>query len=189
MTTPRPRIPIVCAGQNSLHGDRLRFCFGQFARPFDSIFWSCPRPGARELRVTRGLFALRLVPIVPSFRANDFRQFGVEKDCARERSPRPAEIGLDGWRFTGDLAMREHKTERLLWRSRSRGDVAVPQNMYATILEEGSRGAKDKIDVPRDVTVFEILTPAVQQDRVLPTEEATVTKHDAIAIDANRQRL
>src|SRR5437867_12250125 len=61
--------------------------------------------------------------------------------------------------------------------------------MYMTIFEEGRRRAKDKIDVAGDVTVLEILPSAVYQDRVLPAEEATVAKHDAIAFDPNRQRL
>ena len=61
--------------------------------------------------------------------------------------------------------------------------------MYMTVFKPRGRGAKDKIDVPGDVAILEILPAAIDQNRVLPAEKAAVAKDDAIALDANSQRL
>ena len=56
-------------------------------------------------------------------------------------------------------------------------------------LEESSGAAEDKIDVTGDVAVFKVLPATIDEDRVLPTEEATLAKDSAVAIDANGKRL
>src|SRR6185436_2876897 len=61
--------------------------------------------------------------------------------------------------------------------------------MNATVFKESRGRAEDEINVSGDVTVFKILSSAIQKNRVLPTKEVTVAKHHAIAIDANGQRL
>src|SRR5215831_14119247 len=85
--------------------------------------------------------------------------------------------------------MREDKTKQLLGRSGGRGDVPVAENMYMTVFEKSRRGAKDKINVASDVTVFKMLAAPIQKDCVLPTKKAAVAKRDTVAIDTDRQRL
>ena len=49
--------------------------------------------------------------------------------------------------------------------------------------------AKNEIDVPADVTIFEILPAAIEQNRVLPADKTAVAKRGAVAIDPDRERL
>src|SRR5262249_19678151 len=58
-----------------------------------------------------------------------------------------------------------------------------------TTLEERGRAAENEVDVTGDERILEILTAAVEEDRVLPSKEAAVAKDDSIAVDAQRQRL
>ena len=61
--------------------------------------------------------------------------------------------------------------------------------MDVAFFEPGRRGAKNKIDVPADVTIFEILPAAIEQDRVLPAEKTAVAERGVVAIDADGERL
>ncbi len=47
-----------------------------------------------------------------------------------------------------------------------------------TTLEESGRGAEYEIDMTGDVAVFEVLPATIQKYRVLPTQKATVSKHE-----------
>ena len=85
--------------------------------------------------------------------------------------------------------MREDEAEGLIVGRRSGCDVAVFETVYVATLEEGRCAAEDEINVPCDVAVFKILSSAIQKNRVLPAEETTVTKYDAITVNANGERL
>src|SRR5262249_32449912 len=88
-------IPIVGACQHSLQRNNLCFRFSQLFCPFHTCTGVCTRSSIAKLCVARGLFTFRLVPVVPSFGANNFRHFGIEKNGARKRSPRTSEISPD----------------------------------------------------------------------------------------------
>src|SRR5262245_27887093 len=85
--------------------------------------------------------------------------------------------------------MREDKTERLVGGRRGGGDVPVTQTVKVATLEKRCGSAENKIDMPGDVAVFKVLAATIEQDRVLPSQKAAISKRNAITVDAQRQRL
>src|SRR5687768_9686156 len=104
-------------------------------------------------------------------------------------APRAAEVCPDLRRLARQAAVREDEAERLIVWRRGGGQVAVAQRVDVAALEEGGRRAEDEVHVAGDVAVLEVLTPAVEEDRVLPAEEAAVAEDGAVAVDADGERL
>src|SRR5215472_14434385 len=77
----------------------------------------------------------------------------------------------------------------MIVRCRRCGDVALSQTVDVAALEESSCPAKNEVDVPSDITVFKVLAPTIQKDSVLPTQKPAVAKNNAIAVNANCERL
>src|SRR5947209_13297737 len=185
----RLRVPAVRAAENPFDRDRLRFRPVQLARPGHARTRVRARPRAVVLGVARRLLALRLIPVVPAGGTHDLRHPCVEIDDAGERTPRSAQVGSDRRRLARDTAVREDEAERLAFGSGGGGDVAVSEAVYVAALEEGGCAAEDEVHVARDVAVLEVLPPAVEQNRVLPAEEAAVAERDAVAVNAQGERL
>src|SRR5437588_11067595 len=66
-----------------------------------------------------------------------------------------------------------------------RGDITRPFAVDRAVLENSRGVPEDEINVSFDVAVLVILPAAVREQRVLPSEKATVTKHDPIGIDVS----
>ncbi len=69
------------------------------------------------------------------------------------------------------------------------GYVARPFAMNHAVFKDRRRSAEDEIDVTLDVAVFEIMTTAVNKQRVLPAEEATIPKRSAVCVYKQRHCL
>ncbi len=61
--------------------------------------------------------------------------------------------------------------------------------MDVTMFKPRRSRAKNEVHMPFDITIVEILTPAINQNRVLPAEETAVAERGAVTIHANRQGL
>src|SRR5215212_6358275 len=183
------RVPAVRAAENSPRRDCVGFRLRQPSRPRDARRRFRARPLASELRVTDALLALGKVPVVPAFGPHDFRHLRIDERHGRVRAPRASEVSPDFGRRTRDAAVRKDEAEGLVVRRRGRRKIPVLQGAYVATLEEGRRRAEDEIDVPFDVATLEVLSPAVEKDRVLPPEEAAVSEGRAVAVNAQRERL
>ena len=69
------------------------------------------------------------------------------------------------------------------------GYVALPFAVNRAVFKDRRRGSKDEIDVAFDVAVFEVVATAVNKQRILPAEKATILKRSALGIDKQRHRL
>src|SRR5205823_3853396 len=78
---------------------------------------------------------------------------------------------------------------RLEIRRRGRGDPARAGAMNLAPLEKRGRAAEDEVGRAFDEAVLEILPPAIDEYRVLPTEKTAALDGNAIAVDAERKRL
>src|SRR5262249_23553168 len=56
-------------------------------------------------------------------------------------------------------------------------------------LKPADCASKNEIDMARNVTAFEVVPSAVCEDGVLPAKKSAMAKSNAIAVNANRQRL
>src|SRR5262249_34088116 len=146
--------------------------------------------GSRGSRfaVPHGALAVRLVPVVPALGPHGRRHVGLQKRRLREGPPRPPEVGQRVGR-AGDPAAGEDESVRRLARRGGRGDVTVAPDVDTAALEPRRRAAEDEVHVSCDERVFEILAAAIQEDRVLPPEEAAVAEYHAIAVDTDGECL
>src|SRR5438067_10884086 len=85
--------------------------------------------------------------------------------------------------------MRKYEAKRFIIIGRSGGDVSRLATMNMAAFEPCGCGAEDEINVPGNVAVFEILPATIQKHSILPSDNATATKHHAISINADCQRL
>src|ERR1700677_3260775 len=104
-------------------------------------------------------------------------------------APGPTEEGFDAGFTSANAAMGENKSVRLVDRSRGSGDVTIAKTGEVAVIKPGRGSAENEIDMHFDMEMFKILTAAVQQDCVLPTQESAVTESRALAINADGQRL
>src|SRR5262245_15184306 len=87
------RIPGVGAAQHGRDCDRARVIRGQLSRPLGTAGHVATPSAARVFAVARGLFARRLIPVVPPDRTHDIRHHRVEERDLRIVAPWTAEIG------------------------------------------------------------------------------------------------
>src|SRR6185369_7713309 len=70
-----------------------------------------------------------------------------------------------------------------------RGHIALSFTVNRTIFEDCRCRAEYEIDVALDVTVFEIMTTAVDEQGVLPSEKSTILNRRTIGVHEQRDRL
>ena len=70
-----------------------------------------------------------------------------------------------------------------------RGNVARSFAVDRAIFKYSGSVAEDEINMAFDVAIFVILSSPVREQRVLPTQKATVAKHGTIGIDIGCDRL
>ena len=70
-----------------------------------------------------------------------------------------------------------------------RGDITRPSAVDRAVFENSRGVSKDEIHVSFDIAGLVILPAAVREERVLPSEKATVTKYDPIGIDVSSDGL
>src|SRR6185369_2562581 len=99
----------------------------------------------------------------------------LNKNHARVRAPRPAKIDTITCVVPGETTTIENEP-RVLFITRAVMCGYVPRTFAVdrAVFKDRRRSAKDEIDVTFDVAVFEKVTTAVDKQRVLPTEEATI---------------
>ena len=107
----------------------------------------------------------------------------VEKNNSSIGTPRSAEIDSFACVLSGQAATQKHKACVLfIARAVMRRYIALPFAMNGAIFKHRRRSAKDEIDVPLDVAVFEEVTVAVNKQRILPAEKATILERRPIGI-------
>src|SRR5215831_6838687 len=183
------RIPVVGAAQNCGYRNGGDVCCRERLGPAGAIIRFRPRPSAAEFGITRGSFTLGTVPIVPAHRPHDLRHIGVEECHLGKVPPGTPEIRLDVCGFARNLAIGKHETVALFCGRRRGGNVAVTPRMNVASLEEGRRRTKNEVHMPSDQRILEVVTAAVEQNRVLPAQEAAITEDGTIAVYTQCQSL
>ncbi len=108
----------------------------------------------------------------------------IDKNHTRIRSPRPAEINAVAGVITSQTAAQKDKARVFfITRAVMRGHIALSFAVNRAVFKHCRCRAEYKIDMPFDVTVFEIVTTAVNEQRVLPSEKSTILKRRTIGID------
>ena len=182
------RVPAVVAAKHHLGRQVRELGWRCDARPGDARSDAAARAAGARFEITNGLLTLGPVPVVPARRAHHLAHRRIDECHVRERPPRATEVRA-GAGFATDDAVQEHEAESLL-RGRGRGrEVAVTPGAKMASLEHRRRSAENEIDVPADERVLEVVASTVEEDRVLPAQQAAVPHRDAIAVHAQGQRL
>src|SRR5205085_685314 len=110
-------------------------------------------------------------PVVPALRSDDLVHLAVQINRAGINAPWPAEKSFHA-RLASDLAVGENITKRHVHRRGGGGQITITQRMDFAFLEPRRRRAENKIHVTGDVAILKILPATVDEDGVLPAEEA-----------------
>ena len=114
-------------------------------------------------------------------------QPAFDKNNSCVRAPRPTKVYT---LLPGETTTIENKPRVLfITRAVMCGYVARPFAVNRAVFKDRRRGAEDEIDVTLDIAVFEIMTVAINKQRILPTEEATIPKRSAIRVYKQRHCL
>src|SRR3954466_15560000 len=91
-------------------------------------------------------------------------------------SPWPAEIRGLVFRVAGEGAVEKDVAVRVIRRRAGGGDVTAVLRDDRAVIEDGGGRPEDEIDAAFNVAVLVILPSAVRVERVLPPEEAAISK-------------
>ena len=107
----------------------------------------------------------------------------VDKDDARKWPPWSTQIDALVDSTSCEATTKKNETRVLgIAGTKMRSDIAVSLAMNSAIFKHCRGAAKNEVDVTFDVAIFEKLTPTIYEQRILPTQEATVQKHRTISI-------
>ena len=127
--------------------------------------------------------------MVPAFGALVAGHFGQEKHGLSVVAPRAAEGGFCLGGFAGDVAVREDgAVGREVW-GRGGREIAAQKGVDRAAVEGGGGPAEKEIGRSGDRTVFDGVTAAVDEERVLIAEQTAAAKNGAVAVDADREGL
>jgi hypothetical protein len=116
--------------------------------------------------------------------------FCVYKDYATECAPGSSEKDTFAGVYTGQPAIAKYKTRRFRFAEPHVGcEITLPFAVNRTILKNCSGSAKNKINMPLDVTILIELAPGFCVQSVLPSEKAASEKNCAVCLHQQRDRL
>ena len=127
-----------------------------------------------------------IVPIVPARRVDDRTQIAVEVSHGRVLPPGTSQVDHHAG-VGGHLAAEENVavSHVILGGSRRQGRPSVGVEFAA--LENSRGGPENKVRVPRDIAVLEILAAAVPINGVVGPEELAVDEDFLVPVDVDGQ--
>src|SRR6266850_432529 len=178
------RVPTVRALEEIVRQKSRSFSARQLMRPFHSR--TRIRPFARRFIFCkpRGFFPRRIAPVVPTCRLNVSVHLGLNENNSTEWPPGPTKKDALARIYSSQVTMSKDETAglRIAKPHRCR-DVTGALTVNLAVIKNRTCRSKNKVDVPFDIAILVELASPFRIERVLPTQEATVTKDRTVGIN------
>ncbi len=197
---------MIAAADDGGEGDFGRILIAQLMRPWVALIGRRTGAAVVILGITGRRFVACFAPVIPAVGCDVRAHIAVDEGHAGIRTPRAAQIGqgshfrlhrggriggcgIPGIDVAGELAVHKDKAVGMILRSAGGGDVSAITAVDLAVFKPGGGGAINEIDTSGHIAVAEVVAAIVDEECVLPADDAALHKHFAVTVGSKRQGL